>query len=63
MFGKKMVEGKARILACEGVTSGNSGTDLHGELWMHYKYIVEVHPAGRSALVNARYDVTRSCKP
>jgi hypothetical protein len=49
MFGKKMVEGKARILACEGVTSGNSGTDLHGELWMHYKYIVEVHPAGGSA--------------
>jgi Short C-terminal domain len=49
MFGKKMVEGKARILACEGVTSGNSGTDLHGKLWMHYKYIVEVHPAGGSA--------------
>jgi len=26
MFGKKMVEGKARILAFEGLTSGSSNT-------------------------------------
>jgi hypothetical protein len=49
MFGKKMVEGHARIIAFEGVTSGSSGTDLHGNSWVHHKYIVEVHPAGGSA--------------
>jgi hypothetical protein len=46
MFGKNMVEGHVRIIADEGVTSGYSSNDLHGDIWVHNRYIVEVHPAG-----------------
>jgi len=42
MFGKKMVEGKATILAVEGYTGFKSTGPNYA--WEHCKYIVEVRP-------------------
>lgn len=49
MFEKNMVEGHARIIADEGTTSGSYSQTVFGNLWVHNKYIVEVHPAGGGA--------------
>src|SRR5579862_2078599 len=47
MFGKKMVDGTATIVADEGYTGLRSSGPNYA--WEHCKYIVEVHPEGGEA--------------
>ena len=44
MFGKSLVDGKAKIIADEGMTGFTSTSTGFGTAWVHCKYIVEVQP-------------------